>query len=206
MVTNGTKSKKYTRIAVDEGYIVGNKKIRFLFFKEKTELNVTAWNKLTLLDFIRKNNLRFKEGVIHEDEHWSFYAYKKLEKLSVIDNVTYLYYVTANSIMSNSTNQKRADALFPIVRDWMHCFDEPCRALQVFKALEYFRFFVLPYIPKKKARGVYFRFVRELMSIGYPKIALYWWVNWYHDFRHSLLYYHLIPEAHRAEERKVETS
>ena len=190
-------NKRVSLAGTEAGYIDDNKWIRYLFFKEEAGLKVTAWNRLVLLDFIKTNGLRFMEGVIHEDEHWSFYVYQKLKRLAVIKDVTYLHFVTSNSIMTTNTVQKRADAMFPIVSDWINDFSEPCRALQVFKSLEHFRFHVLPYVPKKKAKGLYFGFFRELVRIGEYKIAFYWWVNWFRDFRHSQLYYKMIPEAHR---------
>ena len=190
-------TKRVVLAGTEAGYMDDNKWIRYQFFKEEAGLKVTAWNRLVLLGFIKGNGLRFMEGVIHEDEHWSFYVYQKLKRLTVIKDVTYLHFVTSNSIMTTNTAKKRAEAMFPIVSDWIDDFSEPCRALQVFRSLEYFRFHVLPYVPKKKAKRLYFSFFRELMKIGEFKIAFYWWINWFRDFRHSQLYYKMIPEAHR---------
>ena len=182
-------------------YVDNNEWIRFQYFKEQSGLTTVAWNKLVRLDFLNSNSLRFKEGVIHEDEHWSFYVYQKLRRLSIIEDITYLHYLTSNSIMSTSTAQKRANAMFPIISDWIGDFSDPCRALQVFKGLEYFRFHVLPYVPKKEGKRLYFGFFRELMRIGEYRIAFYWLLNWFHDYKHSQLYYFMIPEAYRATER-----
>ena len=190
-------NKEVSLAGTEAGYIDDNRWIRYLFFKKEAGLKVTATNRLVLLDFIKGNGLRFMEGVIHEDEHWSFYVYQKLKRLAVIKEVTYLRFVNPNSIMTTNTPKKRAEAMFPIVSDWIDDFSEPCRALQVFKSLEHFRFHVLPYVPKKKAKRLYFVFFRELMRIGEYKIAFYWWINWFRDFRHSKLYYTMIPEAHR---------
>ncbi len=189
-------SNKYlTRMA--PCYVEDNEWVRFQYFKEQSGLTTVAWNKLVRLNFLNSNALRFKEGVIHEDEHWSFYVYQKLRRISIIEEVTYLHYLTSNSIMSTSTAQKRANAMFPIVSDWVDDFSDPCRALQVFKSLEHFRFHVLPFVPKKEARCLYFGFFRELMRIREYKIAFYWGVNWFKDFRHSKLYYTMIPAVYR---------
>ena len=178
-------------------YVDDNEWVRFQYFKEQSGLTTVAWNKLVRLGFLNNYSLRFKEGVIHEDEHWSFYVYQKLRQLSIIEDITYLHYLTSNSIMSTNTAQKRADAMFSIVSDWIDDFSDPCRALQVFKSLEHFRFYVLPYVPKKKAKRLYFGFFRELMRIREYKIAFYWWINWIRDFRHSQLYYKMIPEVYK---------
>lgn len=195
-------SKKVSLASRTVGYVDDNEWIRYLFFKDEADLKVTAWNRLTLLSFIKGNQLRFKEGVIHEDEHWSFYVYQHLNRLSVIEDVTYLHFVTENSIMTTSTARKRAEAMFPIVSDWVNDFSEPCLALQVFKSLEHFRFHVLPHLPKKQMRPLYFKFLKWLVRIRQYKIAFLWMVNWFRDYKHSQLYYKMIPEAYKDETAK----
>ena len=187
-------------------YVDNNEWIRFQYFKEQSGLTTVAWNKLVRLDFLNSNSLRFKEGVVHEDEHWSFYVYQHLRRLSVIEDVTYLHFVTENSIMTTSTARKRADAMFPIVSDWVNDFSEPCLALQVFKSLEHFRFHVLPHFPKKQMRPLYFTFLKWLVRIGQYKIAFYWFVNWFYNLKHAQLYYHMIPYAYEVEDRRAEKS
>ena len=45
------------------------------------EMPVISWNKLELRDFILENNLFFREGVIHEDEHWSALSYPHVKAI-----------------------------------------------------------------------------------------------------------------------------
>lgn len=57
-----------------------------------------AWNKLIKKDFLLKNNLYFKEGIIHEDDLWSFCCACKLRKISVLQQKTLLYRVRYDGI------------------------------------------------------------------------------------------------------------
>lgn len=62
---------------------------------------VTSWNKLILRNFILDNNLFFKEGVIHEDNHWNAQTYHYIQALAFVDKVTYYYRMREGSITSN---------------------------------------------------------------------------------------------------------
>lgn len=177
-------------------YVEDNTWLRFHFFKQVHSINVVAWNRLLNLGFVRANGLRFKEGVIHEDEHWSFYVYRKLKSWASIESVTCIHYLQPNSIMSTNTTRKRAENIYAILCDVVKDFDSPLRSLQVFKYLEYYRFQVLPYLPKANTRKVYFAFFRELVRVKQFKIAFYWFVNWFHNLKHAQLYYNMIPDAY----------
>lgn len=65
----------------------------------RKEWNVTAWNKLCNVDFLRRNNLRFKEGIIHEDILWSFYLANFAKSMYALEDKTYIYNTRESSIM-----------------------------------------------------------------------------------------------------------
>lgn len=67
---------------------------------------VMAWNKLVRRSFILSNNLFFKEGIIHEDNLWSFQCACHAHKLAVIKHTTYLYKIRKNSITTLSSQEK----------------------------------------------------------------------------------------------------
>lgn len=191
--------------ACESGYVESNAWVRFQFFKCEYEssLKETAWNRLVSLGFVKRNDIRFKEGVIHEDEHWSFYVYQRLAKVSIISDATYLHYVTPNSIMTTNTWKRRAENTCLILEDLVRDFSAPFRSLQVFKCLEHFRFYVMPYLPKKQTKGLYLRFLHELLRMNQYKIAIYWFINWYHDLKHAQLYYNMIPDAYKTDTEKA---
>lgn len=63
----------------------------------------TAWNRLTKRDFLIRHQLYFKEGLLYEDNSWSFFVLKHLQHLYIIPDVTYIYCRRSGSILS-STN------------------------------------------------------------------------------------------------------
>lgn len=195
MGSNVDKTYNYCKAS----FIDNNKLIRFNAFKDDNCFNIVPWNRLISLEFLNRESIRFKEGIIHEDDHWAFYIYKKLNTLAVLNEITYQYYVTPNSVMSTNTSKKRGETLFIILCDWVNSFDEPMRALQVFKSLEYYINFVLPFVSRNKNKRLYFSFFFELMRIRKIKIAFYWLINWFYKFKQWKLYHKLIPEAYRAE-------
>lgn len=69
---------------------------------------VTAWNKLIRKDFITSNNLYFREGILHEDNHWQAQAYHYVSGLAFVNTVTYLYRMRPGSItMSEGVEERR---------------------------------------------------------------------------------------------------
>lgn len=67
---------------------------------EKTSWLVTAWNKLYRTAFIRQHNLRFKEGIIHEDVCWGFQVACLAKSSYLVGQNTYRYRIRQDSIMT----------------------------------------------------------------------------------------------------------
>lgn len=183
-------------------HVCSNEWVRLQFFKDRSVFYVVPWNKLIHRAFLVDNGLFFKEGIIHEDDHWSFFFYKKLSSVSVIDAVTYLHYVTPTSVMSTRTKEKSAETFYLILRDLVKSFDNPCQSLQVYKCLEYYRNQVHPYISKSKTVSLYFDFFKELLKMGQYKIAYHWLINWFVDYKHSQLYFEMIPQAYQEDVKR----
>lgn len=76
----------------------------------RKEWNVTAWNKLCNIDFLRRNNLRFKEGIIHEDILWSFYLANFAKSMYALKLKTYIYNTREDSIMGSMKLTKSKDS------------------------------------------------------------------------------------------------
>ena len=184
-------------------FLDNNKWIRFNAFKDDNCFNIVPWNRLIKRSFLEGNNIHFKEGVICEDEYWSFYLYINLNKMSIIDDITYYHHICQTSVMSTSDERMRANAMFLILSDLFKNVSSPMYSLQVFKSLEIFRVSVIPYLNKHKIRRMYFRFFCELLFIKQLKIALYWLVNWFYNVKHIQLYYNMIPRAYHKETEKI---
>ncbi|WP_298552525.1 glycosyltransferase family 2 protein [uncultured Parabacteroides sp.] len=77
--------------------LANNKEILSAYSKDKWY--VMAWNKLVRKSFVNDNTLFFQEGIIHEDDLWSFMLACKARKAYCVNQTTYYYTIQANSIM-----------------------------------------------------------------------------------------------------------
>lgn len=76
-----------------------------LYLESKLPWN--AVNRLIKLDFINRNNLYFKVGITSEDLLWNFQTLPLITSVILINEVTYFYYVSPNSIMTSASKSKR---------------------------------------------------------------------------------------------------
>lgn len=69
---------------------------------------VRAWGRLIKRDFVLQHQLYFKEGLLYEDNLWSFFVLKHLSHLHVIPDVVYLYYRRSDSIVARTKGKDTA--------------------------------------------------------------------------------------------------
>ena len=74
-------------------------------------------NKLYRVDFLRSNHLYFLEGIIHEDELWSFQIACLAKSLYVRGSETYLYKVREGSITVCRDHQRRCESIKVILKE-----------------------------------------------------------------------------------------
>lgn len=60
---------------------------------------VMAWNKLVNRSFLLQYSFYFLEGIVHEDDLWSFKLACTARKMAVVNEPTYYYYMQPDSIM-----------------------------------------------------------------------------------------------------------
>ena len=70
---------------------------------------VMAWNKLVRRCFLEENDIRFREGLLHEDHPWSFEIACTAKSMCVVNAITYVYFLRQGSIV-NSLSRKNLDA------------------------------------------------------------------------------------------------
>lgn len=75
---------------------------------------VMVWNKLIKKSFVYEENLFFREGIVHEDDLWSFMMASKAKNAYAVNRVTYYYYTHFNSIMGNPS-QKNLDCRVQVI-------------------------------------------------------------------------------------------
>ena len=71
----------------------------------------TNYNEEYLIDFLNENNLRFKVGILHEDEEFTPRALMKASSLVVTGIKFYHYIIRENSIMTQKDKRKNAKDL-----------------------------------------------------------------------------------------------
>ena len=105
---------EYLRLKLDDGTVLRHGDIMGCY---KTKWNMVAPAKFYNRDFIRDFHLRFKEGIIHEDELWSFQVACVARSLRAVNHPVYNYYIRDNSITadSNKNNWKKIEAKKTIV-------------------------------------------------------------------------------------------
>lgn len=95
----------------DYGFATNFSKLIFLdnfsIFKAYCEgsFPVSSWNKIVKLSFIKENKIYFVPGLYAQDELWMFHAMEKINSLSIIKDITYNYYLHANSVVFNRTKK-----------------------------------------------------------------------------------------------------
>lgn len=89
---------------LDKDY-TSNAAVRDYFFSKKG-FYVGAWNKLIKKDFLVKNHLFFTEGLLYEDQLWTFLMVKCLSHLYRISDITYFYYMRPNSIITGTDKKE----------------------------------------------------------------------------------------------------
>lgn len=68
-----------------------------------TKTNLSAWNRVIRRSFLVDNSLFFQEGIVHEDDCWTYFLAKYAKAAAFTNKGTYLYYLNSNSIMTSLT-------------------------------------------------------------------------------------------------------
>ena len=72
------------------------------------KLYIFAWNKLVRRRLLVDNNIRFIEGIIHEDITWTYHLFSNASKLLILPVVTYIYESVPTSIMNTERQVNNA--------------------------------------------------------------------------------------------------
>ena len=72
------------------------------YFFSHGEYPVVAWNKLLKRSFLEANRLFFIEGLLFEDNIWTFFMMKHLSHVYIVPDVTFLHYKRPCSITTGT--------------------------------------------------------------------------------------------------------
>lgn len=111
-------------------YISNRKWIRNHYLGSLQGNIVMAQNRLIKRDFLIKNNLFFKEGIIHEDNHWTFFLAKHLTRMAFCKKRIYYYRNTPGSITNKIVKEKEIFAYHTLLKEFCTVIDKPLSGLQ----------------------------------------------------------------------------
>lgn len=86
----------------------------FISCLKTDRIYMPVWLNIYNLDFIRQNNLYFKEGIFHEDEEFMPRVLIKAKKVSIYDISFYAYRQREGSIMNSEKNIKKCNDIMDI--------------------------------------------------------------------------------------------
>ena len=91
---------------------------------------VMAQNRLIRRQLIIDNELWFKEGIIHEDNYWTFFLAKYVRRMAFCPEKLYFYRETPGSITKSKNTEKEVLAFKTMVRDFTANIDDFERGAQ----------------------------------------------------------------------------
>ena len=112
----------------------------------RTGWNQTAWNKLYKASSVRANHLSFKEGLVHEDNLWSFQIACLASSLYVLNHVTYIYKIREGSITYPFCKKQKVEALIVIIKEMSSFVDKNhINRIDVFPLFDNYFSYILKY-------------------------------------------------------------
>ena len=84
---------------------------------------IGAQGRLVKTSLIKSNKLFFKEGIIHEDNYWSFFLAKFVKSMAFDNHKTYFHRYNPSSITNNVNVAKEAFSYKIIINDFSHNID-----------------------------------------------------------------------------------
>lgn len=98
-------------------------------------LPVTAANRLVKRELIIQNDLFFKEGIIHEDNYWTFFLAKHINRMAICKDKVYNYRLTPGSITNKVNVEKETFAFKTMITDFcenIDCFEKGAQKRDIF--------------------------------------------------------------------------
>lgn len=107
----------------------------FVELYKNKQMKVEVCRQVYAKKFIEDNNLRFYEGILHEDNLFSFLCAMKAKKVKNINEKLYIYRQREGSIMS-SINEKRMESLMIVISEIYHYWKENSSILKIDDIIE----------------------------------------------------------------------
>lgn len=92
---------------------------------------VMAQNRLVRRQLLTDNSLYFREGIIHEDNHWTFFLAKHVRRMAFCKERTYFYRCTPGSIVNAPNREKEIKSNHVRLHDFIEGIDPIERGAQL---------------------------------------------------------------------------
>ncbi len=111
-------------------YIEGNESSSRTILRRHIPL--MACNKLVNREFLQANELYFKEGLIHEDNLWSFQMAGLIHNIAITRQITYLYHLNKKGLTLERVTPQRLESIKTILTTQIDMLaqERPLRTLQ----------------------------------------------------------------------------
>lgn len=87
--------------------------------RDNHDFTPTAWSQMVLRDFLVQNGIEFYQGIIHEDNLFTFYVLMNATRVSHVDRKLYYHRLRANSIMTVPQSSKNVVGYFISMQEMM---------------------------------------------------------------------------------------
>ena len=127
-----------------------------------TDIPATSWNKLIRKSFLICNQLWFKEGIIHEDEHWKFMSAHLIQNIAFCDTPTYIYYRNPGSITETPYKDRSLLSWLEIYSDYLTLVKGDKDYHSIFSQLSYLTLGTHPFKDAGKMEAAYQCFLHRM--------------------------------------------
>ena len=95
-----------------------------LYFLQSEQFRSPVWLYFYRLDFINSNQLRFKEGILHEDESFSLIASVTAKNTAFVNNCYFERRVREDSIMTSKKTFQNTQSYFEVFKESAIWYDK----------------------------------------------------------------------------------
>lgn len=127
-ITEGDKMGQFGAHSFPE--FSDNRKLIKTALLDYDRIPVTAANRMVRREFFLTHNLWFKEGIIHEDNYWTFFLAKHVMRMAFTPEKIYYYRTTEGSITKAPNREKETKAFTTFIRDFSANIDPFAKGAQ----------------------------------------------------------------------------
>ena len=95
----------------------GNNHFEVLTKAMESALTPVAQNRLYSREFINKNNLRFKNGILHEDELWFFETMLLAKNVKFVNHETYFYRTDNENSITSKLSDRNLESYISVLEE-----------------------------------------------------------------------------------------